>query len=200
MLDPFNNYQNNNLIPNELIKIELKKLSRNPKEKYSTPVFKLSITNLDNFLSEKIMFQTIQFKNLFYKTYIYTLNNFDKTVRANFVPKFPTDPAEFRNPHFLLNNYVPGKVTIVTELTNNSEKINFDSSNLYKIKVNLIEKNPKTVFEREINYSNEILFNPKIGLVTEKYIQNRHKEIYRTKKIFRNLKKIILNMLMRMRI
>ena len=51
-----------------LIEIKLIKLSRNPKEKYVSPSFKLSITNLDNFLSEKIIYRNISFNNLFYKT------------------------------------------------------------------------------------------------------------------------------------
>ena len=37
-----------------LINIKLIKLARNPKERYLYPSYKLSITNLDNFLTEKI--------------------------------------------------------------------------------------------------------------------------------------------------
>lgn len=185
MVDYLNNNINPNSVPKELIEIKLEKLARNPKEKYTLPTFKLSITNKDNFLSEKIISRNISFKNLFYKTYIYNLNNLQKTIRSNFIPKFPIDSNEYRNPNnFLLNNYIPGKPTIIIELTNNEKKIKLDPFNLYKIKVSLIEKVPNSIFENDINFSNEILFNPKIGLVTEKYIERMHKETYRTKKIF----------------
>ena len=164
----------------KLIEIKLIKLARNPKEKYLSPSFKLSISNLDNFLSEKIIHQNISFNDLFYKTYIYNLDNFQKIIRANIVPQFP----ESQNEKSLLNKYVPGKSTIIVELTNNKEKISFDPSNLYYLKVSLISKIPNSLYEREINSSNEILFNPKVGLVTEKYINTMNRQIFSKKKIF----------------
>ena len=56
-----------------LINIKLIKLARNPKEKYLLPSYKLSITNLDNFLTEKIISKNISLKNLYYKTVIYII-------------------------------------------------------------------------------------------------------------------------------
>ena len=162
-----------------LIEIKLIKLSRNPKEKYVSPSFKLSITNLDNFLSEKIIYRNISFNNLFYKTYIYNLDDFQKIIRANLIPKYPSSQQE----KFFLNKYIPGKQTIIVELTNNEESIKFDPSILYKLRVSLISKTPNSVYENEINTSNELLFNPKVGLITEKYIDRMNRQIFSKKKI-----------------
>jgi hypothetical protein len=162
-----------------LIEIKLIKLSRNPKEKYVSPSFKLSITNLDNFLSEKIIYRNISFNNLFYKTYIYNLDDFQKIIRANLIPKYPSSQQE----KYILNKYIPGKQTIIVELTNNEESIKFDPSILYKLRVSLISKTPNSVYENEINTSNELLFNPKVGLITEKYIDRMNRQIFSKKKI-----------------
>ena len=162
-----------------LIEIKLIKLSRNPKEKYVSPSFKLSITNLDNFLSEKIIYRNISFNNLFYKTYIYNLDDFQKIIRANLIPKYPSSQQE----KYFLNKYIPGKQTIIVELTNNEESIKFDPSILYKLRVCLISKTPNLVYENEINTSNELLFNPKVGLITEKYIDRMNRQIFSKKKI-----------------
>ena len=43
---------------------------------------------------------------------------------------------------------------------------------------------PNSLYEKEINFSNEILFNSKVGLITEKYINAMNREIFRKKKIF----------------
>ena len=43
-----------------LINIKLIKTPRNPKEKYLFPSYKLSITNLDNFLTEKIISKNLE--------------------------------------------------------------------------------------------------------------------------------------------
>ena len=168
-----------------LIDIKLIKLARNPKEKYESPSFKLSITNLDNFLSEKIIYRNISFNNLFYKTYIYNLDNFQKIIRSNFIPKYPSYQNILnRQEEFLTNKFIPGKQTIITELTSNEEKIKFDPSILYKLKVSLVSKIPNSRNENEINNSNEILFNSKVGLITEKYIDRMNRQIFSKKKIF----------------
>lgn len=168
-----------------LIDIKLIKLARNPKEKYESPSFKLSITNLDNFLSEKIIYRNISFNNLFYKTYIYNLDNFQKIIRSNFIPKYPSYQNILnRQEEFLTNKFIPGKQTIITELTSNEEKIKFDPSILYKLKVSLVSKIPNSRYENEINNSNEILFNSKVGLITEKYIDRMNRQIFSKKKIF----------------
>ena len=173
-----------------LIQIKLVKLARNPKEKYEFPSFKLSITNLDNFLSEKIIYRNISFNNLIYKTYIYNLGNLNKIIRSNFIPQYPSyQNSSLGQQEFLTNNYIPGKQTIITELNNNEEKIKFDPSILYKLKVSLVSKIPNLIYENEINYSNEILFNPKVGLITEKYIDRMNRQIFSKKKIFSNSEK-----------
>ena len=167
-----------------LIEIKLIKLARNPKEKYSSPSFKLSITNLDNFLSEKIIYRNLSFNNLFYKTYIYNLDNFQKIIRSNFIPKYPSYQNNlFKKEEFLMNKYIPGKQAIIVELSNNEEKVVFDPNILYKLRVSLISKIPNSLYENEINSSNEILFNSKVGLVTEKYIDRMNRQIFSKKKI-----------------
>ena len=166
-----------------LIEIKIIKLSRNPKEKYLSPSFKLSITNLDNFLSEKILYRNISFNNLFYKTYIYNVGDFQTIIRANSIPKYPSFQNPLQQEQFFLNKYIPGKQTIIVELTNNEERIKFIPSILYKLKVCLISKIDNSLYENEINKSNEILFNPKVGLITEKYIDTMNRQIFSKKKL-----------------
>jgi hypothetical protein len=89
-----------------------------------------------------------------------------------------------QNEKSFLNKYVPGKPTIIVELTSNEEKIILDPTYLYKLKVCLISKKPNSIYEKEINYSNEILFNSKVGLITEKYINTMNRQIFSKKKIF----------------
>jgi len=161
-----------------LINIKLIKTPRNPKEKYLFQSYKLSITNLDNFLTEKIISKKISLKNLLYKTIIYDLGDFQKIIKSNFLPKF------FLSESFLEEKYIPGKEEIITEFTKNDKKINFNSSNLYKIKTYLISKIPNLAFDEEINKSNEILFNPKTGVITQKYIERMNNQIFSKKKIF----------------
>ena len=161
-----------------LINIKLIKTPRNPKEKYLFPSYKLSITNLDNFLTEKIISKKISLKNLLYKTIIYDLGDFQKIIKSNFLPKF------FLSESFLEEKYIPGKEEIITEFTKNDKKINFNSSNLYKIKTYLISKIPNLAFDEEINKSNKILFNPKTGVITQKYIERMNNQIFSKKKIF----------------
>jgi len=167
-----------------LIEIKLIKLARNPKEKYVSPSFKLSIKNLDNFLSEKIIRQNIDFKDLFYKTSIYILDNFQKVIRSNFIPIYPMNQNIQQRDLFLMNQFVPGKQIIITELTDNEERILFDPANLYKLKVSLVSKIPNSQFENQINTSNEILFNPKVGEVTQKYVDTMNRQMFSKKKIF----------------
>ena len=167
-----------------LIEIKLIKLARNPKEKYVSPSYKLSIKNLDNFLSEKIIRQNIDFKDLFYKTSIYILDNLQKVIRSNFIPIYPVNQNIMQRDMFLINKFVPGKQTIITELTDNEERIPFDPLNLYKLKVSLVYKIPNSQFENQINTSNEILFNPKVGEVTQKYVDTMNRQMFSKKKIF----------------
>ena len=167
-----------------LIEIKLIKLARNPKEKYVSPSYKLSIKNLDNFLSEKIIRQNIDFKDLFYKTSIYILDNLQKVIRSNFIPIYPVNQNIMQRDMFLMNKFVPGKQTIITELTDNEERIPFDPLNLYKLKVSLVYKIPNSQFENQINTSNEILFNPKVGEVTQKYVDTMNRQMFSKKKIF----------------
>ena len=167
-----------------LIEIKLIKLARNPKEKYVSPSFKLSIKNLDNFLSEKIIRQNMDFKDLFYKTSIYILDNLQKVIRSNFIPIYPVNQNIMQRDMFLMNKFVPGKQIIITELTDNEERIPFDPLNLYKLKVSLVYKIPNSQFENQINTSNEILFNPKVGEVTRKYVDTMNREMFSKKKIF----------------
>ena len=167
-----------------LIEIKLIKLARNPKEKYVSPSFKLSIKNLDNFLSEKIIRQNIDFKDLFYKTSIYILDNFQKVIRSNFIPIYPVNQNMLQRDLFLMNQFVPGKQIIITQLTDNEERILFDPANLYKLKVSLVAKIPNSQFENQINTSNEILFNPKVGEVTQKYVDTMNRQMFSKKKIF----------------
>ena len=161
-----------------LINIKLIKLARNPKEKYLLPSYKLSITNLDNFLTEKIISKNISLKNLYYKTVIYDYGDMQKIIRANLIPKY------FISEFFLEEKYIPGKLELITEFTNNEKKINFNYSNLYKIKTYLISKIPNITYDEEINTSNQILFNPKKGVITEKYIERMNSEIFCKKKVF----------------
>ena len=161
-----------------LIKIKLIKLARNPNEKYLYSNYKLSITNCDNFLTEKILEKKLSFKNLYYKTIIYDFGDFQKIIRANLIPKY------FLSQFFLEEKYIPGKLELITEFTNNEKKINFNHSNLYKIKTYLISKIPNLNYDEEINTSNQILFNQKIGVITEKYIERMNSQIFSKKKVF----------------
>ena len=161
-----------------LINIKLIKLARNPKERYLYPSYKLSITNLDNFLTEKILSKNISLKNLYYKTIIYDFGDMQKIIRANLIPKY------FVSEFFLEEKYIPGKQELITDFSNNDKKINFNYSNLYKIKTYLISKIPNLTYDEEINTSNQILFNPKVGVITEKYIERMNSEIFCKKKVF----------------
>ena len=163
-----------------LIYIKLIKVPRNQKDKkkYLFPSFKLSITNKDNFLTEKIISKKLSLKNLYYKTIIYDYGDLQKIIRNNFIPKY------FLNEYFLEEKYIPGKIELITEFTDSEKKINFNIFNLYKIKTYLISKIPNLNFDEEINTSNEILFNPKTGVVTLKDIEKRNSEIFSKKKIF----------------
>ena len=116
---------------------------------------------------------------------LYNLDNFQKIIRSNFIPKYPSYQNTLnRQEEFLTNKFIPGKQTIITELTSNEEKIKFDPSILYKLKVSLVSKIPNSRYENEINNSNEILFNSKVGLITEKYIDRMNRQIFSKKKIF----------------
>ena len=154
---------------NESNLIEIKLIPKKPKEKYSLPIFKLSITNLDNFLSEKLIAKNIPIMTLFYKTII-------EVNEKNLIPS--------QKDIFLYNKYIPGDKTIITELTNNEEKIILDQSKSYKISVFLVSKIDK--FEEVINKSNQILFNPKIGLLnnSNNNFQSFNKKSHSLKKLF----------------
>jgi len=161
-----------------LINIKLIKIAKSPKEKYLYPSYKLSITNLDTFLTEKIISKNISLKNLYYKTIIYDYGDMHKIIRANLIPKY------FISEYFIEEKYIPGKLELITEFTNNEKNIPFNYSNLYKIKTYLISKIPNITYDEEINTSNQILFNPQKGVITEKYIERMNSEIFCKKKVF----------------
>ena len=163
-----------------LINIKLIKVQRNPKEKrkYLYPSYKLSIRNNDNFLTEKIIAKKLSLKNLYYKTIIYDYGDLQKIIRANFIPKY------YISESFLEEKYIPGKIELITEFTDNEKKINFNVLNLYKIKTYLVSKIPNLNYDEEINTSNEILFNPKQGVITLKDIEKQNENIFSKKKIF----------------
>ena len=164
----------------DLINIKLIKVQRDPKEKrkYLYPSYKLNITNLDNFLTEKIISKKISLKNLYYKTIIYDFGDLQKIIRANFIPKY------FLSENFLEEKYIPGKIELITEFTDNEKKLNLNPLNLYKIKTYLISKIPNLNYDEEINTSNEILFNLKLGVITLKDIEKQNEKIFSKKKIF----------------
>ena len=164
----------------DLINIKLIKVQRDPKEKrkYLYPSYKLNITNLDNFLTEKIISKKISLKNLYYKTIIYDFGDLQKIIRANFIPKY------FLSENFLEEKYIPGKIELITEFTDNEKKLNLNPLNLYKIKTYLISKIPNLNYDEEINTSNEILFNLKLGVITLKDIEKQNEKIFGKKKIF----------------
>ena len=163
-----------------LINIKLIKVQRNPKEKrkYLYPSYKLSIRNNDNFLTEKIIAKKLSLKNLYYKTIIYDYGDLQKIIRANFIPKY------YISESFLEEKYIPGKIELITEFTDNEKKINLNALNLYKIKTYLVSKIPNLNYDEEINTSNEILFNPKQGVITLKDIEKQNENIFSKKKIF----------------
>ena len=109
-----------------LIYIKLIKVPRNQKDKkkYVFPSFKLSITNKDNFLTEKIISKKISLKNLYYKTIIYDYGDFQKIIRNNFIPKY------FLNEYVLEEKYIPGKIELITEFTDSEKKINLNIFNI----------------------------------------------------------------------
>ena len=164
----------------DLINIKLIKVQRDPKEKrkYLYPSYKLNIINLDNFLTEKIISKKISLKNLYYKTIIYDFGDLQKIIRANFIPKY------FLSENFLEEKYIPGKIELITEFTDNEKKLNLNPLNLYKIKTYLISKIPNLNYDEEINTSNEILFNLKLGVITLKDIEKQNEKIFSKKKIF----------------
>jgi hypothetical protein len=164
----------------DLINIKLIKVKRDPKEKrkYLYPSYKLNIINLDNFLTEKIISKKISLKNLYYKTIIYDFGDLQKIIRANFIPKY------FLSENFLEEKYIPGKIELITEFTDNEKKLNLNPLNLYKIKTYLISKIPNLNYDEEINTSNEILYNLKLGVITLKDIEKQNEKIFSKKKIF----------------
>lgn len=164
----------------DLINIKLIKVQKNLKEKrkYLFPSYKLSITNLDNFLTEKIIAKKISLKNLYYKTIVYDFGDLQKIIRANLIPKY------FLSEDFLEEKYIPGKIELISEFTENEKKLNLNPLNLYKIKTYLISKIPNLNYDEEINTSNEILFNPKLGVITLKEIEKQNEKIFSKKKIF----------------
>ena len=164
----------------DLINIKLIKVQRDPKEKrkYLYPSYKLNITNLDNFLTEKIISKKLSLKNLYYKTIIYDFGDLQKIIRANFIPKY------FLSENFLEEKYIPGKIELITEFTDNEKKLNLNPLNLYKIKTYLISKIPNLNYDEEINTSNEILFNLKLGVITLKDIEKQNEKNFSKKKIF----------------
>ena len=164
----------------DLINIKLIKVQRDPKEKkkYLYPSYKLNIINLDNFLTEKIISKKISLKNLYYKTIIYDFGDLQKIIRANFIPKY------FLSENFLEEKYIPGKIELITEFTDNEKKLNLNPLNLYKIRTYLISKIPNLNYDEEINTSNEILFNLKLGAITLKDIEKQNEKIFSKKKIF----------------
>ena len=164
----------------DLINIKLIKVQKNQKEKrkYLFPSYKLVITNLDNFLTEKIIAKKIALKNLYYKTIVYDFGDLQKIIRANLIPKY------FLSEDFLEEKYIPGKIELITEFTENEKKLNLNPLNLYKIKTYLISKIPNLNYDEEINTSNEILFNPKLGVITLKEIEKQNEKIFSKKKIF----------------
>ena len=164
----------------DLINIKLIKVQRDPKEKrkYLYPSYKLNITNLDNFLTEKIISKKISLKNLYYKTIIYDFGDLQKIIRANFIPKY------FLSENFLEEKYIPGKIELITEFTDNEKKLNLNPLNLYKIRTYLISKIPNLNYDEEINTSKEILFNLKLGVITLKDIEKQNEKIFSKKKIF----------------
>lgn len=164
----------------DLINIKLIKVQKNLKEKrkYLLPSYKLAIINLDNFLTEKIIEKKIALKNLYYKTIVYDFGDLQKIIRANLIPKY------FLSEDFLEEKYIPGKIELITEFTENQKKLNLNPLNLYKIKTYLISKIPNLNYDEEINTSNEILFNPKLGVITLKDIEKQNEKIFSKKKIF----------------
>ena len=164
----------------DLINIKLIKVQRDTKEKrkYLYPSYKLNITNLDNFLTEKIISKKLSLKNLYYKTIIYDFGDLQKIIRANFIPKY------FLSENFLEEKYIPGKIELITEFTDNEKKLNLNPLNLYKIKTYLISKIPNLNYDEEINTSNEILFNLKLGVITLKDIEKQNEKNFSKKKIF----------------
>ena len=164
----------------DLINIKLIKVQKNQKEKrkYLFPSYKLAITNLDNFLTEKIIAKKIALKNLYYKTIVYDFGDLQKIIRANLIPKY------FLSENFLEEKYIPGKIELISEFTENEKKLNLNPLNLYKIKTYLISKIPNLNYDEEINTSNEILFNPKLGVITLKSIEKQNEKIFSKKKIF----------------
>ena len=164
----------------DLINIKLIKVQKNQKEKrkYLFPSYKLAITNLDNFLTEKIIAKKIALKNLYYKTIVYDFGDLQKIIRANLIPKY------FLSEDFLEEKYIPAKIELISEFTENKKKLNLNPLNLYKIKTYLISKIPNLNYDEEINTSNEILFNPKLGVITLKDIEKQNEKIFSKKKIF----------------
>jgi hypothetical protein len=161
-----------------LIEIKLIKQPINPKEKFLLPSYKISITNLDNFLTEKILSKNISLKNILYKTIIYDFGDFQKIIKSNFIPNYPVSE------NFFEEKYIPGQKEIIAEFSNNKKKLNLNPQNLYKIKTYLVSKIPDLSYDEEINTSNDILFNPKKGVLTQKIIEKMNSEIYSKKKIF----------------
>ena len=164
----------------DLINIKLIKVQKNQKEKrkYLFPSYKLAIKNLDNFLTEKIIAKKIALKNLYYKTIVYDFGDLQKIIRANLIPKY------FLSEDFLEEKYIPGKIELISKFTENEKKLNLNPLNLYKIKTYLISKIPNLNYDEEINTSNEILFNPKLGVITLKDIEKQNEKIFSKKKIF----------------
>ena len=117
-------------------------------------------------------------KNLYYKTIVYDFGDLQKIIRANLIPKY------FLSEDFLEEKYIPGKIELITEFTENEKKLNLNPLNLYKIKTYLISKIPNLNYDEEINTSNEILFNPKLGVITLKDIEKQKEKIFSKKKIF----------------
>ena len=117
----------------------------------------------------------------------------DKIIKTGFIPDIPLDTTISSKPIYLSAKFIPGKHETIVNLSNNEEKYTFSPINLYRLNVILTEKVENPSYEKDIIFSDSILFYPKIGQIKEAYIQRMHKEKFRTKKLLSKSEKDNIN-------
>lgn len=149
----------------------------------------IRISNTDLFFTEKLIKHNISIKNLKYKLHIHLVDNIDRVIKTKFIPSHTREQnSKTFYINFLFDN-------IVQEL---KSMYHFNKSNLYKIKVELIEsfstENLHFIYnipEKILSDSDFIYINNNYGVIDDNIINNLHKNIYGKKLLSKSEKDAI---------
>lgn len=130
----------------------------------------LLLVNNDTTLTEKIIANNIQFNNLKYKITMLQMTELSNAIKCNYLQQYYANPIE----KITLINFSPKDMTI--------EVNDLNPSFIYKISAELIEQIAS--INNTLSCSNEIMLNPRYGLVSQELISKLHRERYKTRKHF----------------